>query len=118
MSQRPPGPRSAVLNTLRYMRDPYAALMAAGRYGDPHGWPTFFGAMVVTGDPTQVDLPSGQPSGLIEALRMIEGVSGIGVTRFAERDVVRHPLVARIVAAYGRADEQSRAKKERYGTGK
>ena len=74
--------------------------------------------MVITGDPTQVDLPSGQPSGLIEALRILEGVEGIGVARFAERDVVRHPLVARIVAAYGRADEQSRAKKERYGTGK
>ena len=53
-----------------------------------------------------------------EALRILEGVDGIGVARFAERDVVRHPLVARIVAAYGRADEQSRAKKERYGTGK
>jgi phosphate starvation-inducible PhoH-like protein len=74
--------------------------------------------MVITGDPTQVDLPSGQPSGLIEALRILDGVEGIGVARFAERDVVRHPLVARIVAAYGRADEQSRAKKERYGTGK
>ncbi len=74
--------------------------------------------MVVTGDPTQVDLPSGQPSGLAEALRILEGVDGIGVARFAERDVVRHPLVARIVAAYGRADEQSRTKKERYGTGK
>jgi phosphate starvation-inducible PhoH-like protein len=74
--------------------------------------------MVITGDPTQLDLPSGQPSGLIEALRILEGVEGIGVARFAERDVVRHPLVARIVAAYGRADDQSRAKKERYGTGK
>ncbi|WP_170979429.1 PhoH family protein [Roseomonas sp. HF4] len=74
--------------------------------------------MVITGDPTQVDLPSGQPSGLAEALRILEGVDGIGVARFAERDVVRHPLVARIVAAYGRADEQVRAKKERYGTGK
>jgi phosphate starvation-inducible PhoH-like protein len=74
--------------------------------------------MVITGDPTQVDLPGGQPSGLAEALRILEGVEGIGVARFAERDVVRHPLVARIVAAYGRADEQVRAKKERYGTGK
>jgi phosphate starvation-inducible PhoH-like protein len=74
--------------------------------------------MVITGDPTQVDLPTGQPSGLAEALRILEGVDGIGVARFAERDVVRHPLVARIVAAYGRTDEQVRAKKERYGTGK
>ncbi|BDG70854.1 PhoH family protein [Roseomonas fluvialis] len=74
--------------------------------------------MVITGDPTQVDLPNGQPSGLSEALRILDGVDGIGVARFAERDVVRHPLVARIVAAYGRADDQNRAKKERYGTGK
>ena len=74
--------------------------------------------MVITGDPTQVDLPPGQPSGLAEALGILEGVEGIGVARFAERDVVRHPLVARIVAAYGRAEEQSRAKKERHGTGK
>jgi phosphate starvation-inducible PhoH-like protein len=74
--------------------------------------------MVITGDPTQVDLPAGQPSGLIEALRILEGVEGIGVARFAERDVVRHPLVARIVAAYGRADDQTRAKKEKDGTGK
>jgi phosphate starvation-inducible PhoH-like protein len=74
--------------------------------------------MVITGDPTQVDLPSGQPSGLAEALRILEGVEGIGVARFAERDVVRHPLVARIVAAYGLVDDQTRVKKERYGTGK
>jgi phosphate starvation-inducible PhoH-like protein len=74
--------------------------------------------MVITGDPTQVDLPAGQPSGLSEALRILEGVEGIGVARFAESDVVRHPLVARIVAAYGRADEEARAQKERDGTGK
>jgi phosphate starvation-inducible PhoH-like protein len=64
--------------------------------------------MVVTGDPTQVDLPAGQRSGLVEALDILDGVQGIGVTRFDERDVVRHPLVARIVAAYGRADEAGR----------
>ncbi|RKK03882.1 PhoH family protein [Pseudoroseomonas wenyumeiae] len=62
--------------------------------------------MVVTGDPSQVDLPAGQKSGLVEALGVLGGVQGIGVTRFAEQDVVRHPLVARIVAAYNRADEQ------------
>jgi phosphate starvation-inducible PhoH-like protein len=61
--------------------------------------------MVVTGDPTQVDLPSGQKSGLVEALSILEGVPGIAVSRFAEQDVVRHPLVARIVAAYNRADD-------------
>ena len=60
--------------------------------------------MVVTGDPTQVDLPPGQKSGLVEALSILDGVEGIGVTRFAEADVVRHPLVGRIVSAYGRAE--------------
>ena len=74
--------------------------------------------MVITGDPTQIDLPSHQPSGLVEALGIVAGVEGIGITRFAEQDVVRHPLVARIVAAYGRADDQNRAKKEKNGTGK
>jgi len=80
--------------------------------------------MVITGDPTQVDLPNGQKSGLNEALAILDGVPGIGVTRFAEGDVVRHPLVARIVAAYGRADGQAgeppgrRGKKESDGTGK
>ncbi|MBL6080191.1 PhoH family protein [Belnapia sp. T18] len=78
--------------------------------------------MVITGDPTQVDLPAGQRSGLSDALAILNGVEGIGVARFDERDVVRHPLVARIVAAYGRADGQAGQpgrgpKKERDGTG-
>jgi phosphate starvation-inducible PhoH-like protein len=64
--------------------------------------------MVVTGDPTQVDLPPGTKSGLVEALQVLHGVEGIAVARFAEQDVVRHPLVARIVSAYGRADEAAR----------
>ena len=58
--------------------------------------------MVVTGDLTQVDLPAGARSGLADALDTLEGVAGIGVVRFSEQDVVRHPLVARIVEAYGR----------------
>ncbi len=58
--------------------------------------------MVVTGDPGQSDLPGGAAVGLNEALAFLEGVEGVGVTRFAEKDVVRHPLVARIVAAYTR----------------
>ena len=61
--------------------------------------------MVITGDPTQVDLPPGTVSGLVEALRVLDGVPGIAVSRFAETDVVRHPLVGRIVAAYGRFDQ-------------
>ncbi|MGI3776393.1 MAG: PhoH family protein [Janthinobacterium lividum] len=68
--------------------------------------------MVITGDLSQVDLPSGMPSGLRDAIDTLEGVAGIGVTRFTSRDVVRHPLVARIVDAYDQrtvAERDSRA---------
>ncbi|MGE4527622.1 MAG: PhoH family protein [Rhodospirillaceae bacterium] len=56
--------------------------------------------MVVNGDLTQVDLPKGVRSGLRDALETLEGVEGVGVVEFTDRDVVRHGLVARIVAAY------------------
>jgi phosphate starvation-inducible protein PhoH and related proteins len=56
--------------------------------------------MVITGDLTQVDLPAGVRSGLTDALDTLEGVQGIKVVRFDNRDVVRHPLVGRIVEAY------------------
>ena len=55
---------------------------------------------VVTGDVSQIDLPKGMPSGLIDAERVLKRVQGIAVTRFTSADVVRHPLVARIVDAY------------------
>ena len=55
---------------------------------------------VVTGDVTQIDLPKGAASGLIEAERVLKRVQGIATTRFTSADVVRHPLVARIVDAY------------------
>jgi phosphate starvation-inducible PhoH-like protein len=55
---------------------------------------------VITGDVTQIDLPRGQKSGLIEARRILAQVRGIGFSDFDASDVVRHPLVARIVAAY------------------
>jgi len=58
--------------------------------------------MVVTGDPSQVDLPHGQTSGLAEAVRLLQGVEGIGHVAFTADDVIRHELVARIVAAYDR----------------
>jgi phosphate starvation-inducible PhoH-like protein len=56
--------------------------------------------MAVTGDPTQIDLPSPGDSGLAHAVGLLEGVKGIGVVRFGSEDVVRHPLVERIVRAY------------------
>jgi phosphate starvation-inducible PhoH-like protein len=62
---------------------------------------------VVTGDTSQVDLPRGSTSGLIDAERVLRDVKGIATTRFTSADVVRHPLVARIVEAYD-ADGQAR----------
>ena len=60
-----------------------------------------FGAKaVVTGDVSQIDLPKGSPSGLVEAEHVLRRVEGIAVTHFTSKDVVRHPLVARIVDAY------------------
>jgi phosphate starvation-inducible PhoH-like protein len=57
---------------------------------------------VVTGDVTQTDLPAHRQSGLRHALEVLDGVKGIAVTQFTARDVVRHPLVQRIVEAYER----------------
>jgi phosphate starvation-inducible protein PhoH and related proteins len=59
--------------------------------------------MIVTGDPSQVDLPQGQASGLAEATRLLKNVEGIGHVVFTHEDVIRHELVARIVAAYDKA---------------
>jgi phosphate starvation-inducible PhoH-like protein len=64
--------------------------------------------MVVTGDITQIDLPPGQPSGLIEAAEVLGGVDGVAICRFSDADVVRHPLVQRLVQAYARKDDRGR----------
>jgi phosphate starvation-inducible PhoH-like protein len=61
--------------------------------------------MVVTGDRTQIDLPRGTASGLADAERLIKGVKGVSFNYFSARDVVRHPLVARIIEAYQRDDD-------------
>lgn len=63
--------------------------------------------MVVTGDSSQTDLPSGARAGLQEAVKILEGVDGVGVIRFTHDDVVRHPLVMRIVRAYEAMDDKS-----------
>ncbi len=65
----------------------------------------FNSKMVVTGDPTQIDLPSGQRSGLIEVIDVLRGVAGINFVQFDDRDVVRHSLVQKIVKAYERYNE-------------
>ena len=61
---------------------------------------------VITGDVTQIDLPRGVYSGLKHSQEVLEGVPGIGITNFANADVVRHPLVQRIVEAYDRFDKR------------
>jgi phosphate starvation-inducible PhoH-like protein len=68
--------------------------------------------MAVTGDITQIDLPPGQTSGLKDALSILRGVEGIGVVQFTEADVVRHPLVGRIVHAYDLATKRPAADKQ------
>lgn len=67
--------------------------------------------MIVTGDPSQVDLPPGQKSGLIEALHILEDIEHIVTVRFTEKDVVRHSLVTAIVSAYDRAANEKAAQK-------
>ena len=62
--------------------------------------------MAVTGDITQIDLPPGQPSGLVEASEVLEGVEGVAICHFGDADVVRHPLVQRLVQAYQRRDQR------------
>ena len=64
--------------------------------------------MVVTGDITQIDLPPTTTSGLIHALRVLRNVQGIGCVEFGKKDIVRHPLVQRIVEAYEKQDASSR----------
>jgi phosphate starvation-inducible PhoH-like protein len=78
--------------------------------------------MVIAGDLSQIDLPAGTRSGLRDALDTLEGVPGIGVVRFDRRDVVRHPLVARIVEAYeqraeAEGDTRREANRGEYGRG-
>jgi phosphate starvation-inducible PhoH-like protein len=68
--------------------------------------------MIVTGDPSQVDLPPGQTSGLAEAVALLQGVEGIGHATFTAEDVVRHELVARIVDAYDKAGAAAALKRE------
>jgi phosphate starvation-inducible PhoH-like protein len=64
--------------------------------------------MVVTGDPTQADLPAGITSGLQEAAEVLEGLEGVAICRLTAADVVRHPLVQRLVTAYAERDRRRR----------
>ncbi|SDK14330.1 PhoH family protein [Billgrantia gudaonensis] len=75
----------------------------------------FGSTAVITGDITQVDLPRGQNSGLIQVLEVLKGTPGIGVTHFSAKDVVRHPLVQRIIEAYEsfEADQEAQERAQR-----
>jgi phosphate starvation-inducible PhoH-like protein len=62
------------------------------------------GKMIVTGDLTQIDLPSSQKSGLKDAIERLRGIKGIAMVEFNQKDIVRHHLVKRIVDAYNKKD--------------
>ena len=64
---------------------------------------------IVTGDTSQIDLPRNQPSGLLQAIRLFEGVEGIGMVKLDKRDVVRHKLVERIVMRYEEAEQERKS---------
>ncbi|AKH70809.1 phosphate starvation-inducible protein PhoH, predicted ATPase [Spongiibacter sp. IMCC21906] len=67
----------------------------------------FGSTAVITGDATQIDLPKGTPSGLLHVMHVLKDIDGISMNHFESRDVVRHPLVQRIVEAYAAFDEQT-----------
>ena len=67
----------------------------------------FGSKMVITGDVTQIDLPSDKPSGLKEAMKVLRGVEGVGISELSQQDVVRHALVQKIIKAY-EVDEEKR----------
>ena len=67
---------------------------------------------IITGDITQVDLPSGKKSGLTEAMKILRGIDDIAIHEFNERDVVRHRLVQKIVIAYDKYEREARIKEE------
>lgn len=70
--------------------------------------------MIVTGDMTQIDLPAQQVSGLVQAVRILSRVKGVGRIEFNKKDIVRHKLVQRIVEAYEQHDEQAKREKEEH----
>ncbi|MBD5341327.1 MAG: PhoH family protein [Bacteroides sp.] len=70
------------------------------------------GKMIITGDTTQIDLPRTVQSGLLQALRILKGVKGIGVIEYEKKDIVRHPLVQRIVDAYEKREKDTKEEEE------
>ena len=68
----------------------------------------FGSKVVITGDITQIDLPGDKPSGLKEAMRVLDGVEGVGICRLTQNDVVRHIMVQRIIEAYAKFEEKKK----------
>ena len=68
----------------------------------------FGSKVVITGDVTQIDLPSDKPSGLKEAMKVLDGVEGVGICRLTQNDVVRHIMVQRIIEAYAKFEEKKK----------
>ena len=68
----------------------------------------FGSRVVITGDVTQIDLPSDKPSGLKEAMKVLDGVEGVGICRLTQNDVVRHVMVQRIIEAYAKFEEKKK----------
>jgi len=72
----------------------------------------FGSKVVITGDITQIDLPKTAESGLIEAIKVLQNVKGIGFVQFSDKDVVRHPIVQRIIQAYDKYEQAKAGKNE------
>ena len=73
------------------------------------GWNT---KMIITGDMTQIDLPRGQKSGLVESVNILKGIEGIEFIEMKKKDIVRHKLVSRIVNAYEKFDNKTEIKSD------
>ena len=71
----------------------------------------FHSKVVITGDITQIDLPAGKKSGLKDAIRILKNIDDIGIQYLTDRDVVRHPLIQKIIRAYDRFDQEQQIKK-------
>ncbi len=65
----------------------------------------FNSKMVITGDVSQIDLPNGKKSGLVNACHLLKNIEGIGITKFEKEDVVRHPLVQKVIDAYEKSEK-------------
>jgi phosphate starvation-inducible PhoH-like protein len=74
----------------------------------------FGSTAVITGDATQIDLPRGNQSGLTHVMKILDNVAGISFTYFQSKDVVRHPLVQRIVEAYDKFEPETPLPENRY----